>query len=505
LPFSSRELGHVEDESVGAPADDTDLLSTPQAGPAAVRGGTLRLGSFMTGAAVNLVAAAVLFRYLGVRDAGRYTTALALAALVTGLTDLGLTAIGMREYVVLDAEGRRGFARNLLGIRLALTSIGVAAITLFAFIAYGHVLGLGVLVAGVGVLLTNVQLTLAIPLMATLRLGLVSLLEVLRLALVALLIVVLVIAEASLIPFLATVVVAAALALIPTAIVVRGSIPLTPSFAFREWKALLGPVLTYSLAVAAGALYFRIAIVLVSLLAGSRELGYFSASYRVVEGIIIIPGLLVGAAFPIFARAARDDVRRLGYALSRVFEVSCILGVWVALALGVGAHLAIQIIGGAHFLPATKVLAVQGVAVGATFVSAVWAYGMLSLHMHRLILAFNISMLVLVAGLVSALVPLDNAQGAAIGVSAAEVLGATVAGVALVHRRAELRPRLRVLPRVALAAALGVLPAAATGLPVAVRVVLSTIIYVVVLIALKAPPAELYEALHLRRRGGEDA
>jgi O-antigen/teichoic acid export membrane protein len=148
-----------------------------------------------------------------------------------------------------------------------------------------------------------------------------------------------------------------------------------------------------------------------------------------------------------------------------------------------------------------SVLAVQGIAVGATFVSAVWGYGMLSLHLHRLILAYNLAMLALVAAVVALLVWLDGAEGAAIGIAATEAFGALASGVLLFRGRRALSPRLRVLPRVAAAALLAAAPALATGLPVIVRVVLSTVIYGVALLALRALPDEAYEALPERLRG----
>lgn len=480
--------------------ESEDLLATSQAGPTAVRGGAMRVASFLGGSLVSVGSAALLFRHLGVVDTGRYTTALSLGAVVTGFTDLGLTAIGMRELAVLRGEQRARLARSLLGIRLLLTTLGVILITAFAYLVYGRLLALGVLIAGAGILVQNVQTTLAVPLMAELRFGWISALDLSRQLMIAGLIVVLVVLGAGLLPFLATAGVAAAVVLVPTAALARRIIPLRPSFGMREWRNLIGPVLTYSVAVAAGTLYFRVAIVLVSVLAGARQLGYFSVSFRVVEVLFTIPGLLVGAAFPIFARAAREDPARLGYALSRVFEVSLLVGAWIALSLAVGAHLAIEVVGGARFLPAVGVLAIQGVAVGATFVSAVWGYGMLSLHLHRLILVYNLSMLALVAVVVAILVPLDGAQGAAIGTTAVELLGAIVSGVLLIWRRPHLAPRLRVLPRVAIAAALGATPALAGDLDVVVRVILSTIIYAVVLVALKALPTELYDAVPARLR-----
>jgi O-antigen/teichoic acid export membrane protein len=498
-----------EDATGGPPAEverevstlePDDLLATSAAGPAAVRGGAMRVGSYVATALVGIATAALLFRHLGVVDTGRYTTALVLAAVVTGLTDLGLTSVGIRELTVLRGPARAELASNLLGIRVALTTLGVLAVTVFALIAYDSTLAIGVLIAGVSVIVQNVQVTLEVPLMAALRLGQVALLDLARQVLASALVVALVLAGAGLLPFLATVGVAAAVVLVPTAMLVRNDIPLRPSFRLAEWRTLLRPVLTYSVAVAAGALYFRIAIVLVSLIAGGHQLGYFSVSYRVIEGIFVLPGLLVGAAFPIFARAAQDDPERLGYAISRVFEVSLLCGVWVALTLAIGAELAIRIVGGAEFLGATKVLAIQGVAVGATFVSAVWAFAMLSLHLHRLILVFNLAMLALVTAVVAALVPIDGARGAAIGVAAVEVVGALWAGRLLVRGRRHLVPRMRVVPRAALAALLGAAPALLGGLPILVRIVLSSVIYLVVLLVLRAPPAEVYDVLPRRWR-----
>ena len=41
----------------------------------------------------------LLLRHLGVAQFGRYATVIALAAIVAGLADAGLTVAGQREYV----------------------------------------------------------------------------------------------------------------------------------------------------------------------------------------------------------------------------------------------------------------------------------------------------------------------------------------------------------------------------------------------------------------------
>lgn len=477
-----------------------DVLSTTDAGNAAIRGGALRVGSFAGGSLLSIVGGALLFRHLGVVDGGRYTTALSLAAIVGGLTDLGLTAIGVRELATLEGEARARLARNLLGIRLVLTIFGVLVVTAFAFIAYGRLLGTGVLIAGAGVLVANVQLTYTVPLQAELRLGWVSALDLVRQLAATALIIGFVVLGAELLPFLAAPALTALLVLIPTALLVRHSIPLRPAFELSQWRALIAPVLMYSLAVAASTLAFRIAIILVSVLAGEKQLGYFGLSFRIVEVLLLIPGLLVGAAFPIFARAARDDQQRLAYGLGRVFEVSLILGVWFALALSVGAPLAVEVMGGAKFAPAAPILAIQAIGLGASFVGAVWGYALLSLREHRTILVFNVALLVALTTCVAVLAPLDGARGAAIGTALVEGVAAILGAMLVSRGRPHLRPGMAIVPKVAGAALVGCVPLLATGLPVAAQALAATALYGAVLLALRAFPPELAVLLPTRIR-----
>jgi PST family polysaccharide transporter len=207
-------------------------------------------------------------------------------------------------------------------------------------------------------------------------------------------------------------------------------------------------------------------------------------------------------AFPIFARAARDDHERLAYGIERVFEVSLIVGVWTSLAIALGADFAISTIGGAKFSPAGTVLAIQGISVGSAFVGAVWGFGLLSLGRHRAILIFNLYALVAVIAAVSLGASLDGARGAAIATSAVELANAIIGLRMLTHGRAHLNPSLRAVPKVAVALAVAALPAL---LPVdePARVAISAVLYLAALLALRALPSELLALLpgRLRRAG----
>jgi O-antigen/teichoic acid export membrane protein len=212
-----------------------------------------------------------------------------------------------------------------------------------------------------------------------------------------------------------------------------------------------------------------------------------------MAALFVIPAMLITAAFPIFSRAARDDHARLAYSLERVFEVSLIAGAWTTLAIWLGSSLAVEVLGGPKFAPASSILAIQGISVGATFVGTVWSFALLSLGRHRAILLFNLWALLAVMVVVAILADLDGARGAAIGTSAVEVIDIFVGYLILVHGRRHLSPSLRVVPKVILALALAAVPAL-LGIGEISRIVISCALYVAALLALRALPAEL---LHL--------
>jgi O-antigen/teichoic acid export membrane protein len=477
-----------------------DLLATSDAGPAAIRGGVLRVGGYVAGALLSAVSATLLLRHLGPVVFGFYITAQSLVAIVDGVSDLGLTAVGVRELSLREGPGRATFARNLLGLRIAGTLVGILGMLAYGVLVnYRTVVLQGVVIAGVGLLLQCCQASLAISLTSRLRLGWVTVIELCRQVVLTTGIVLLVLTGAGMLPFLAVTIPAAAVALGVTAKLVHGDVPLRPSFDRGEWQAMLSVILPYSAAVAASVLYFRMAVIVMSLLASAREVGEFGAAFRVSEALLAIPGLAISVAFPIFARAARDDRDRLGYAVKRVFQVNLLVGTYVALGLIVGASLAIDILAGPKYHSADTILAIQGIGVGANFVNVMWGQALLSLNRLRTILAFNAGILACGTTLVIVLVLLDGAEGAAAGTSFIEVASAVVGGIIVARADHRLSVPAQLLPRCALAAVLG---ACALLVPVGTiaQLVIMTVLYGGALVALRLVPEEALQELR-RLRG----
>lgn len=485
--------GQIDDEVAA-------VLSSREAGGAAVRGGALRVAGYGLNALLGAAAAGFLFRHLGVRGTGAYVTAMTVASIVAGLSDLGLTALGVRELAVREPAGRASLMSNLLGLRIAMTTVGIAGSLVFSLLAgYRSVVVAGVAIAGCGLMFQNMQSTLSLSLVSRLRLGLLTATEVGRQALTTILTILLVSLGLSLLWFIGLTVPVALLFLLATAWLVRREVPLLPRMDRAEWRALVGQVLPYSVAVALAVIYFRLSVIFVSLIADPKELGYFATSFRILEVLVVIPGLMVTGVFPIFARAAIDEHERFAYAISRVFDAALIVGAWFALALALGAPLAIHAVtGGGEFSSAIGVLRIQAIGLGGSFVSAVWGMALLSLRRNRELLAINLGALLVGSVLVLTLASTHGARGAALGTAITEVALAALVPLTLRRRIPGMVPTMRAVAPVAFAAGIAALVVLIPGLPTVLVVVLATVIYFAILLALRTVPDEL---LHELRRG----
>ena len=477
------------------------VLDSSEAGGLIVRGGVLRLGSYALMVALSVLAAALLTRHLGVVRFGEYTTVLSLVGVVAAVTDAGMSTIGTREFAVREGAERDALMRDLLGLRMMLTTVGLLLVIAFTLAAgYDTALLWGAILASLGTIALVVQHTYTIPLSNALRLGTLSALDLARQVLTVGAIVVLVVLGAGVLPLLA-VVLAVNLALIPpTAALARHEISLRVGLRPRHWLTLLRLTVSFSLASAVGTLYIYTAQILTSLVSSPHQSGLFAASFRVFVVAGIVPSLLVGGALPLLARAARDDRARLAYALQRIFEVSLILGVAAALAMLGGAQFMIHVIAGPEYAPAAEVLQVQGIALVATFLLAGWSFALLSLERYKGVLLANLTAFLISCSLTVLLASSGGAMGAAIATLCGESALALGLLLALLHGHRELRPRVRVVPKVVLAAAPATVIALLSGVPSLVRAALALAVYGLLILLMRAVPAEVIELLPARLR-----
>jgi O-antigen/teichoic acid export membrane protein len=478
----------------------TAVLDTQAAGGIAIRGSAVRLLGYGLTVILSVVAIAALTRHLGARDFGRFSVVQSLVQIAAGLAEAGLLNLGIREYSVREGRERDAMLANLQGIRIALGVAGVGLALIFGLAAgYDGTMVAGIALTGAGVVLMAVQQTLGIPLSAGLRWTAVTGLDVLRQAAQTALFLVLVATGAGLLAFFVVPVPVGVLVLLATIPLVRRAASFRPRFDRDRWRELLRVVAPYAAATAVGTVYVYVAAVLMELVSSPNEVGWFAAAFRVFVVLGGIPALMVGTAFPILARAARDDRTRHAYATGRLLETTIIAGAWLALMTALLAELAIDVVAGSGFEPSVDVLRIQAIAVLASFLLAAVTNGLISLAHYRQLLVLSACALVVSAVLTLTLAPGLGAQGGGIANAAAESLAAVLGTVFLTRAVGVRFPWLtaaKVAVAVAAAGALALVP----GLPDIATAALSTIVFAAVLLALRAIPDELLDAVPFLRR-----
>lgn len=478
----------------------SDVLDTAAAGPRALRGSLLRLGAYGGGTLLALVAQPLVARHLGRVGYGRYTLAIAIATIATGFTEGGVSVVALREYTSLTGSERENTLANMLGIRTVLNAASVAGAVAFVLIAgYQGTVLVATVLAACGLALQITQTVVAVPLQGELRFGWVAAADLLRQFVSTVLIVALVVAGTGVIPLVAVLVPANLAALALTRITVRGKMPRLPRFQLTVSLPLLRDTVPFAIAIALSVTYFRLSVVLVSLIAGANQLGIFSYSYRIVEVLVGLPPLVIGAAYPILARAASDDRERFAHATRRIFELAVVAAVWLAVCIELGARFGVEVIGGHAATPAAAVLRIQGLAVVGTFVAVSLAFPLLAVRGYRGTMYANLCGLVATVVVGVTLIPTLGARGAAVGTVAGELALALANGVALLRARRGLGLQWAVIPVSAVAGAVGLAAGHLVGIHPLFEIFVATVVYAVALAALGRFPPEVAHALRLDR------
>ncbi len=455
---------------------------------------------YVVGVLLSVISAALMLRHLSKPQYASYAVVVSLITILGGLSDVGLTSVAVREYAVREASERRRLLSSLLGLRLTMTVIGVALACLFGLIVgYPLVVIEGTVLAGLGLLLLVTQDTYSVPLNVSLQLGRTTALDLIRQVGLVVSVIVLVAAGAGVVPFTATQIPGGIVAVLLAARLARAAAPRRPSFDLQQWRDLLRVVLPYAAAAAIGVIYFQVEIILLSLVSNYTQTSEFAAAFRVTQVVIGIPALVVTAAFPLMARAARDDRERMAGAMQRMFETVLAAGVGMALAIFLGAGFGIAVVGGAKYHGSVTVLQIQAATVIATFLVSLWGYSLLSLHRHRALLFANAAGLVSAAGLTAWLASEYGAIGASVSLVVTETVMATGYYVAL-RRSSGLVPSLAIVPRIALAAGVALAIGLIAPLPSVAQAILGSLLYLLGLVLLRALPPEIVHLLPARAK-----
>jgi O-antigen/teichoic acid export membrane protein len=441
--------------------------------------------------AIGLASIAVITRYLGPDDYGRYTLALTYMQLFAVLADVGLFTIVVRD-ISRDPSRTEELVGNTLTLRLVLSVVVIAvAAAISLLLPYDPDVRVAILLAGLPLLFGMLNSTFVTVLQSRLRMGRAVVGDVLGRA-VALGAVALVAALD--LGFYAVMGAAAAGALataITTMLLTRPLARVRFQAEPAVWRGLLRTALPLGLALAINELYFRADTLIISLYEPYEQVGLYTLAYRMLELTLVFGTVFLTTTFPLLSQAVANDEARARRTIQLSTDVFVVLGApLVAGGLAVAPEV-VELAAGEEFGDAATPLRILLAAGALAWVNGVFGYALIAKERQMSALWLNLSALVFNVGLNLLLLPRYGIVVAAAVTVASEmlILGGSYV---LMRRYFDFFPAPRTLvPALVAAAAMGGLLWVLRDAPLAALVPLGVAVYAGILWATSPTSREL--------------
>ncbi|ETA69100.1 membrane protein involved in the export of O-antigen and teichoic acid [Methanolobus tindarius DSM 2278] len=127
-------------------------------------------------------------------------------------------------------------------------------------------------------------------------------------------------------------------------------------FDYDICKRLLRESLPLAFASLFGAIYFRIDIVMLSLISGNSDVGIYSGAYRLTEAFLFIPSSLMVSLFPLMSKYYKVSSESLIFTYLRSTKYILIIALLIAILSSFYADFVILTIYGVQYLESIRVL-----------------------------------------------------------------------------------------------------------------------------------------------------
>lgn len=278
------------------------------------------------------------------------------------------------------------------------------------------------------------------------------------------------------------------------AVVAMRRISIRPLFATEYWSTLVRGSLAIGVAAGLFLCYYHVDTVLVALLRDPQETGLYGAAFKFVEFAEFLVGAIGVSMFPSFARMIATNDPRVAEALQRVLDVVVALGAPIVVGVLLAADELVRVTAGDEFAEAGSALRLLVPYLALLFLSAILVRVATALHADLPLLGIAVGVLVLNVALNVALLPVYGYKVAALtsAFSEACVVGALSV---VVWRGIAFVPTLRYVWPVGIATAGMVGSYWLIPLPALASVVLASVVYAVVLVALPGTARDVVAAL----------
>lgn len=316
------------------------------------------LGGRLLQKVLSFILVWVLVRWWTTEQFGLYSFLMIWLSLVAGVSDMGMSAVGVRLWAENPGRMARTMPR-LYVLRLLFIGIGIAVSVPVWLTLYSQLPIWGLVLVAVG-LIPQVQNVALIPFQAELSNWKPTVWSGINRAITVTAIIGAVLFGAG-VSAVVLIEIVMPLVLLLKLMTEAGKLSLArkseePAFSFRELASDLGPA---GLLVLLGMAFFRADVFMLMRLRGEHDVGVYAASFRIVEPLLTLPGVLAMTLTPVaIARHAAGDLDGLWRSIHRAARVITLLQLGIAFALARHANEIVLVLFGPAYAPTAPIMAV---------------------------------------------------------------------------------------------------------------------------------------------------
>ncbi len=158
---------------------------------------------------------------------------------------------------------------------------------------------------------------------------------------------------------------------------------------FTFWKHALTEAWPIAAAAVSAMIFFRIDVVMISVIQGTTAVGFYSVAYTLSEASLVVPNLLVASMLPVLSRLHRDSKHSFRDACAQAIKYLLYLALPMALFVTLWAKPIISLLYGATFDPSVPALQILIWSAALMYVSAVLATAFIAANLQKLIMKLS--------------------------------------------------------------------------------------------------------------------
>jgi len=390
-------------------------------------------------ALAGVVSVAATTRYLSIQDVGTLLTAFTFASLFLVGSQLGVSAAGARMLAWQPDDARRVVASIALVstvMSLALAGCGyLVAVAVYPGPEHS-LLRTAILIFLLQLLPNGPKVASASFFVARQRIALLTLSGIVARALSLALVLAAIGLDGGLLWVCAATASAAVLdgclsAAIALRLVGLGRSSVRVGLSVLKAAVPVGAILLINI------IYFRLDLMLLSLLSSRQEVALYGVSYKLVDFLYVLPSMFMATLFPVIARLEPTS-ERLRALVQKAFTTVQLAAVPVII-IGLYAGDILEVLGGPPYRTAAPILQLLLVSLGFSFLQTVLGIALVALNRQQGLLLMSCLILASNVALNFLLIPALDATGAAIAVVVTEFLS-LVGALWIYSRVAAVRP-----------------------------------------------------------------